>query len=131
MDALRRHGLDFSLAEALVQDPLAATLYDGFAKTHPLTDEQIAQLRALDGRPIDTDDIPEAPEGNWARAARGRFFRPVKQAINIRLDADLLDWFKQYAPAGRYQTEINRVLRQYVDKRSGYTGRQTYAKSEA
>ncbi len=101
------------------------------AKTHPLSDEQIAQLRALDGRPIDTDDIPEAPEENWTRAERGRFFRPVKQAINIRLDADLLDWFKHHAPAGRYQTEINRVLRRYVDERSSATGRRTFARSEA
>jgi uncharacterized protein (DUF4415 family) len=101
------------------------------AKTHPLTDEQIAQLRALDGRPIDTDDIPEAPEENWTRAERGRFFRPLKQAINIRLDADLLDWFKQHAPAGRYQTEMNRVLRRYVDERTRYTRPRTYARSEA
>ena len=85
------------------------------AKTHPLTDDQSAQLQALEGRIIDTDDIPEAPEENWAEAERGRFFRPVKQAISIRLDADLLDWFKRHAPGGRYQTEINRVLRRYVE----------------
>lgn len=83
-------------------------------KTFPLTDEQITQLRALDRQTVDTDDIPEAPAGNWPLAERGRFFRPIKQAINIRLDADILDWFKRHAPGGRYQTEINRVLRQYV-----------------
>jgi uncharacterized protein (DUF4415 family) len=86
------------------------------AETHSLTDEQIAQLRALEGRRIDTDDIPEAPEDNWAGAERDRFFRPVKQAISIRLDSDVVHWFKRHSPAGRYQTEINRVLRQHVER---------------
>ncbi len=83
--------------------------------THPLTDEQIAQLRGLNDRPIDTDDIPEASEENWARAERGKFFRPLKQAISIRVDADVLDWFKRHAADGRYQTEINRVLRTHME----------------
>jgi uncharacterized protein (DUF4415 family) len=34
--------------------------------------------------------------------------------VTIRLDADVLAWFKQHAADGRYQTEINRVLRRHV-----------------
>ena len=75
---------------------------------------QLAKIAALPDDQIDIVDIPEAPIGNWARARRGDLYRPVKQSVTIRLDADILAWFKQHAADGRYQTEINRILRQYV-----------------
>src|ERR1700722_12142487 len=78
-----------------------------------LTAAQLAQLKALDNRKIDTDDIPEAPAQNWATAQRGRFFRPRKEAISIRLDMDVLDWLRRRSP--RYQTEINRILREKME----------------
>lgn len=60
-------------------------------------------------------DIPEAV--NWPDAKRGLFYRPVKKQITLRLDADVLAWFKRNAPGGRgYQTEINRALRQHVQR---------------
>jgi len=37
---------------------------------------------------------------------------PSKQAISLRVDGDVLDWFKQTGP--RYQTRINAVLRSYM-----------------
>lgn len=40
---------------------------------------------------------------------------PAKKDIHIRLDADVLDWFKSYG-AG-YQTRINAVLRSFVKTR--------------
>lgn len=80
---------------------------------YPLNKDQLAILDALDGREIDTDDIPEAPAANWAHAERGRFFKPRKQAISLRLDMDLLDWLKRRGP--RYQTEINRILRERME----------------
>ena len=46
---------------------------------------------------------------------RGAFFRPVKQQITLRLDADLIDWFKRHPkPDKGYQTTINQALREYV-----------------
>jgi uncharacterized protein (DUF4415 family) len=74
---------------------------------------QLAQLKALGSRKIDTDDNPEAPVENWATARRGRFFRPRKEAISIRLDMDVLDWLRRRSP--RYQTEINRILREKME----------------
>jgi len=76
--------------------------------------DQLAKLAALPDDQIDTTDIPEAPAGNWMHARRGEFYRPVKQPVTIRLDADVLAWFKEHAASGRYQTEINRVLRRHV-----------------
>jgi len=83
-----------------------------------LSPEQQAELAALADMPdeqIDTSDIPETAD--WDSAERGVFYRPVKQQITLRLDADVIAWFKNHsdAPMGRgYQTRINRALREYV-----------------
>lgn len=63
---------------------------------------------------IDTSDAPELPEAVWrAGAVRGRFYRPVKRPVTMRLDADVIEWLKSKAsPQGRgYQTTANRLLR--------------------
>ena len=62
---------------------------------------------------IDLTDIPEITDEQWATRRPGRF-RPVKQPVTIRLDSDVVDWFKDRAGDTPYQTEINRVLREYV-----------------
>lgn len=77
-------------------------------------DAQLARLAAMSEGEIDTDDIPEAPAENWAFARRPGLYRPVKKPVTLRLDVDLVEWFKSHAPDGGYQTEINRVLRRYV-----------------
>ena len=81
-----------------------------------LTKQQKTDLTALEALPdesIDTSDIPEVV--NWPDSQRGLFYRPVKKQITLRLDADVLAWFKKRVPGGRgYQTEINRALRQHV-----------------
>jgi len=33
---------------------------------------------------IDTSDIPELPAAAWKNAVRGRFYRPIKQAVSLR-----------------------------------------------
>ena len=81
-----------------------------------LTPEQRAETDALAAMPddqIDTSDIPE--QWDWSDARRGVFFRPIKQQITLRLDADLIDWFRRHPEEdGGYQTRINRALREYV-----------------
>ena len=78
---------------------------------------QKAELEALAALPSDqiqTDDMPEVQE-DWSGAKRGMFYRPIKQQITLRLDADLIDWFKTHQEQGEgYQTSINRALREYV-----------------
>lgn len=84
----------------------------------PLTDEQIAELQALADLPddqIDFSDIPELGDEFFDNAVRGRFYHPVKQQLTLRLDADIIDWFKRQVPNGKgYQTEINKALRQHI-----------------
>jgi uncharacterized protein (DUF4415 family) len=43
-------------------------------------------------------------------AVRGRFHRPVKQAVSLRLDADVVAWLKQRGKG--YQTRANSILRE-------------------
>ncbi len=88
------------------------------ARPTPLTRKQKAALKAIAALPdesIDTSDIPPLSEEFWATAERGKLYRPVKQQLILRLDADLVDWFKRRARDGRgYQTDINRALREYM-----------------
>jgi uncharacterized protein (DUF4415 family) len=74
-------------------------------------DQELRRLAELPDSEIDTSDIPEI--GDFSNAVRGRFYRPVKQQVTLRIDADLLAWFK--AQGGRYQTRINAALRDYVE----------------
>jgi uncharacterized protein (DUF4415 family) len=86
----------------------------------PLTAEQRRQLEVLANKPdseIDTSDIPELPEEAWKDAVRGRFYRPVKQAVSLRLDADVLAWLKKDGEG--YQTRANRILRERMLKDLG------------
>lgn len=81
-----------------------------------LTPKQRAELKSLatlsDGD-IDTSDAPEFLD--WSGAKRGLFYRPVKQQLTLRLDSDVVAWFKSHTTAREgYQTRINRALREYV-----------------
>ena len=60
---------------------------------------------------IDTSDIPETTD--WSKAVVGKYYRPVKKQVTLRLDADMLEWFK--TQDGKYQTRINQVLRRYME----------------
>jgi uncharacterized protein (DUF4415 family) len=76
--------------------------------------DQLAKLAALPEDQIDTVDIPEAPEASWTDVRRADLYRPVKKPVTIRLDADVLTWFKEHSASSGYQTEINKVLRRHV-----------------
>ncbi|HEY3130773.1 MAG TPA: BrnA antitoxin family protein [Acidobacteriota bacterium] len=41
-----------------------------------------------------------------------QFYKPLKKPVTLRLDADVLAWFKKKGPG--YQTRINRALRTFV-----------------
>ena len=67
------------------------------------------RLSKLKDKDIDTGDIPELGDDFFKNA---ELHVPAKQAVTIRLDADVLEWFKSQG-AG-YQTRINQLLRQYM-----------------
>ena len=84
----------------------------------PLAAKQRAELDALAARRDDQIDTSEMPEvSDWSGAKRGLFYRPIKQQLTLRIDADVVAWFKDHAPNGEgYQTKINRALREYVEQ---------------
>ena len=71
---------------------------------------ELAYLEALADEDIDTSDAPEITD--WTGAVRGKFYRPNKQTVTIRLDADVVAWLKDREP--KYQTAVNRILRDYM-----------------
>jgi uncharacterized protein (DUF4415 family) len=77
----------------------------------------VDEIKALLARPadqIDTRDIPETTPEFWLNAKRPNLYKPTKQPVTLRLDSDLVTWFKEHTNDRGYQTEINRVLRNYV-----------------
>jgi len=92
---------------------IASTVRVKHALGRPLTAQQKRELAALAALPddqIDTSDIPELPSNAWKDALRGKFYRPVKQAVSLRLDADVVAWLKKRGKG--YQTRANRILRE-------------------
>ena len=60
------------------------------------------------------------PEYDFSKGQRGPVLPlpPGKERITIRLDADILDWFRAQVSAeggGNYQTMINQALRAYIN----------------
>jgi uncharacterized protein (DUF4415 family) len=76
---------------------------------------QLAALAAMAEEDIDTSDIPEVLD--WSGAKRGLFYRPVKQQLTLRLDADVIDWFRREGTG--YQSRMNAALREYVSRKRG------------
>jgi uncharacterized protein (DUF4415 family) len=75
-----------------------------------LTKQQKRDIRAIAGkkdRDIDFSDAPPIPD--WSAAVAGKFYRPTKKPVTMRLDSDVIEWLKT---DGRgYQTKANWLLR--------------------
>lgn len=78
----------------------------------PLTETERRQLKKLAIKPDSQIDFSDAPQlkGSVGEGHIGRFYRPIKRLVSIRVDADVLDWFR--GRGKRYQTYMNEVLRQ-------------------
>jgi uncharacterized protein (DUF4415 family) len=72
--------------------------------------ERLKSLAVMRDSGIDYSDNPATDEAFWADAVVIR--RGPKEQISIRLDADLLEWFRKRE---RYQTEINEVPRTFIE----------------
>ena len=79
--------------------------------------EDIERLKNMKDEDIDYSDIPEITD--WSNAVRGKFYRPIKKSVTVRIDADVLAWLKSRG-AG-YQTRLNAMLRQAMDRESRAT----------
>jgi uncharacterized protein (DUF4415 family) len=76
---------------------------------------ELAALVRLRDADIDTSEISEIKD--WSRAVVGKFYRPIKEPVTLRLDADVLAWLKSLGPG--YQTRINTLLREAMTGEPG------------
>jgi len=66
------------------------------------------------------NDLEMKPEYDFSKGRRGAVLpmSPGKERITIRLDSDILDWFRAQASSqggGNYQTMINQALRAFIE----------------
>jgi uncharacterized protein (DUF4415 family) len=71
----------------------------------------LARIDKLRDEQIDYSDIPELDEEVFAQPLVD--WPPKKEAITIRVDSDVLGWFKEQGRG--YQTRMNQVLRRYMN----------------
>ncbi len=88
-----------------------------FSPDMPL-EEREKKLLEMSDEDIDFSDIPELDE-EFFKNAKLVERKPRTEAISIRIDTDVLQWFKQHAKNKGYQTLINDVLRTYVEHAKG------------
>ena len=92
------------------------------SKTEPATDWK--RLRTMTDDEVHAGvladpDIQPTDENFWKTA---RVVMPKrKEIVTMRLDADLLAWFRKERG---YQTRINAILRSYMDAQGNASGRQ-------
>jgi uncharacterized protein (DUF4415 family) len=72
--------------------------------------ESLRRIDAIRDEDIDLSEMPEITD--FSQAVRGRFYRPVKDQVTLRLDRDVLNWFKMNHE--KYQTAINEALREHM-----------------
>ena len=101
---------------SLTRVPRGTLIKNEMTELPPDVQAQIRVVEVLPDDQIDTTDAPEIID--WSDARRGVFYRPVKQQITLRIDADIIAWFKAQAHGRRYQTDINAALREHVQRTS-------------
>lgn len=88
------------------------------------TREQERDIRAIAAKRDEDIDFTDAPAVlDWSRAEIGKFYRPAKKPVTMRLDSDVVAWLK--ADGRGYQTKANWLLRQamlHFTKERGTSG---------
>ena len=83
-----------------------------------LTEGQKRDIKAIAAKrdeDIDFSDAPLVPD--WKGAEIGKFYRPKKKPVTMRLDSDVIDWLK--ADGRGYQTKANWLLRSAMEHQKG------------
>jgi uncharacterized protein (DUF4415 family) len=77
--------------------------------------QNLAAIKKLKNDEIDFSDMPEVLD--WSGAEIGKFYRPRKKPITMRLDEDVLQWLKGFGRG--YQTKANLLLRHAMQMAAG------------
>ena len=82
-----------------------------------ITDEPVVPF------PVDASghqQAPQLPPDYWATAAIGKYYRPLKTEILVRIDSEVLDWLKSKGQG--HLSRINEILRDRMTRDSAATG---------
>jgi uncharacterized protein (DUF4415 family) len=75
-----------------------------------LTRDQKKDIAAIEDKKKKDIDLSEMPEVlDWSGAEIGKFYRPAKKPVTMRLDEDIVNWLKSFGRG--YQTKANLLLR--------------------
>ena len=82
-----------------------------------LTEEQKAELEALEKLSDDDIDVSDIPERDidWSTAKIGMHYKPDWQDVTLRVDQNVIDWFEEHA--GNFESahrDINQVLMNHI-----------------
>ena len=77
-----------------------------------LTEKAMKELKSFKHRKIDLSDKDAHEITSWEKSVAGKFYRPVKKQVTVRIDADVLEWFRHATK--KYQTLINLACREYM-----------------
>ena len=72
-----------------------------------MQERDIAAIARKKDKDIDLSDMPEVLD--WSGAEIGKFYRPAKRPVTMRLDEDIVEWLKGFGRG--YQTKANFLLR--------------------
>jgi uncharacterized protein (DUF4415 family) len=76
----------------------------------PVSPELLAQLEQLEAKTDEDIDLSDMPETlDWSRAVEGKYYRPIEKPHSLRLDEDVVAWFR--SKGDRCQTRMNAALR--------------------
>jgi len=88
--------------------------------TKPKTRRAKGRRRRRTVKPWDLNLAGPVRDSRLQGAKIGDFYRPLKKPITVRLDADVLAWFKK--DGRRYQTRINAALRKVMEREMKQSG---------
>ena len=71
--------------------------------------KKLAVLAVRPEKYIDFYDLPLTHATDWEQAERGKYYRPIKQQLTVRIDADVAAWLKGQGKG--YQSRLNQIPR--------------------
>jgi uncharacterized protein (DUF4415 family) len=117
-DEEKREGTCASMASIFPIAPFPCERRESMSKRSTSTRSRTdwKRIDAMRDEDIDLSDCPEGTAEDFARAIVREGLKPIarKQQITLRVDSDVLDWFR--ARGAGYQTQINALLRAYMEE---------------
>jgi uncharacterized protein (DUF4415 family) len=67
-----------------------------------------------EGKLAGDPEAPQLPPDYWNSATIGKYYRPLKRQISLRIDNEVLDWLKSKGEG--HLSRINEILRERMTR---------------